>query len=84
MRGARGFWILVAIAGVVAVVVANVALLGLATERNDPVGRLQPLASLDLPATSPRPAPSAPPTTTGSVGSDDDHGGPSGGDERDD
>ena len=49
MKGARRLWVLIVAAGVVAVVVANVALLGLASERNDPVGRLEPVATLDVP-----------------------------------
>ena len=83
MRGARGVWVLLVVAGVAAVVVANVALLGLASERHDPVGRLQPVTTLDLvPAT--RTAPDE--TTTGTSTSTEpgDHGDASGHDGRDD
>jgi hypothetical protein len=54
-------------AAVAAAAVANLALLGLAVRRNDPVGHLSP-ASLSIPATRPA-SPAAPPplpvTTTG-------------------
>jgi hypothetical protein len=82
VRSARGVWILVALAGVVAVVVANVALLGLATERNDPVGRLQPVAALDV-TTPTGTVPGPAPVTTTDDDKGDGHGGSSGG-ERDD
>jgi hypothetical protein len=77
--------LLLAVVGVVVVVIANVALLGFATERNDPVGRLQPITALGSSNTVPEAAPTAPggPTTTG----DDEpngHDGSSAGDGRDD
>lgn len=84
MRGARGIWVLLVVAGVAAVVVANVALLGLASERNDPVGRLQPVATLDLgPATGTAPPPPTAPNP-GTTSETDDHGAGSGHDGRDD
>ena len=83
MRGARGIWVLLVLAGVAAVVVANVALLGLASERHDPVGRLQPVTTLDLgPATGTVPGVTT--TDAGTQTETDDHGHGSGHDGRDD
>ena len=48
----------VAVAGALA---ANLALLGLATQRHDPVGRLRPIAAIDR---SPQPAGSVETATT--------------------
>jgi hypothetical protein len=82
VRGAHGIWILLVVAGVAAVMVANVALLGLASERHDPVGRLEPVTTLDLgPATG-----TAPGGTTGAATptEPDDHGDGSGRDGPDD
>ena len=76
MRSARRVWLLAAVAGIVAVVVANVALLGLATERHDPVGRLQPVTALDV--TVRAGAAPAPTTTTTEDDDSSEH------DERDD
>ena len=57
---------------VVAAVVANVVLLGVATGSNDPVGRLSPRAGLvRLPATTTTPSkPTRPAGTTTSPGDD--------------
>jgi hypothetical protein len=83
VRGARGIWVFLVLAGVAAVVVANVALLGLASERHDPVGRLQPVTTLDLgPATGTVPGVTT--TDTGTQTEPDDHGHGSGHDGRDD
>jgi hypothetical protein len=81
VKGARRLWVLIVAAGVVAVVVANVALLGLASERNDPVGRLEPVATLDVPpSTGTTPVSTTPTgTTTGSSEPHDDNSGPGSG-----
>jgi hypothetical protein len=80
VRGVRGLWVILVVAGVTAVVVANVALLGLASERHDPVGRLEPVTTLDFgPGTETVPEM----TTTDTVTeTDGDHG--DGRDGRDD
>jgi hypothetical protein len=81
VKGAHRLWVLIVVAGVVAVVVANVALLGLASERNDPVGRLEPVATLDVPSsTATTPVSTTPAgTTTGSSEPNDDNSGPGSG-----
>jgi hypothetical protein len=81
VSGTRGIWVLLVVAGVAAVMVANVALLGLASERNDPVGRLEPVTTLDRgPASG-----TAPGVTTGVTSTEpDDHGDRSGRDGPDD
>jgi hypothetical protein len=59
----------VAVAVVAVVLTANFLLLGVAVERNDPVGKLVPVADLGGP---PRPLRSV--EKPGSAGTQDDHG----------
>jgi hypothetical protein len=59
-----------------AVIVANVALLGVVVNENEPVGRLRPFAALTAPVPEPAaPAETAPETATAPPATVDDHGG---------
>ena len=60
-----------AVAVAAAVIVLNLALLGYAQPRNDPVGKLSPRAAL-VPAPAPRPAPTPLPPPPGTDGEADD------------
>ena len=68
MPARRAFLLALAAAGAVAVsaavILLNLALLGYAQPRNDPVGQLSPRAAL-LPAPTSRPAPSPRPAPVG-------------------
>jgi hypothetical protein len=68
MPSQRAFRLALAAAGAVAVsaavILLNLALLGYAQPRNDPVGKLSPRAAL-LPAPTSRPAPSPRPVPVG-------------------
>lgn len=58
------FGVLLVVAAVVAAIAANLALLGLAEERNDPVGKLSPKAVFTSPVRTVGPSVTVPPVAT--------------------
>lgn len=62
--------VLLVVAGAAAAIAANFALLGLAEQRHDPVGKLSPRAVFNIPATGP--SWTTPPVETGETAPDSD------------